>query len=386
MSRLRIGINALYLIPGGVGGTEVYLRSLLRALERIDRQNEYFVFTNLETEADLIPESPRFSLERQRVRAANRPARLLWEQYVLPWEVKRLQLDCLLNPGFTAPLTGSCPNVTVFHDLQHKRHPEHFRWWELPFWRYFLFSSAMRSGHVIAVSETTKQDIVEFYGLAADRITVIPHGVDEQFFHLKRSPADAKPFLLCVSTLHPHKNIERLVQVFARFREQRPEFRLVLAGMKGFRGKAIRSLIKELRLSCHVELTGWIPETRLLDLYRRAAGFVYPSTFEGFGMPVLEAMAAGVPLACSNIEPLRSLAQDAASTFEPHDETGMLEALKFVTTASPARERKIIAGRERASTFTWEACAERTLAVLLEQVARHPASAAAAPTRHELVP
>lgn len=385
MPHLRIGINALYLIPGGVGGTEVYLRSLLRALEGIDRQHEYFVFTNLETGADLIPESSRFFLEPQNVHAANRPARLLWEQYVLPREIHRLQLDCLLNPGFTAPLSTSCPNVTVFHDLQHKRHPEHFRWWELPFWRFFLFTSATRSGHLIAVSEATRQDLLKFYGLPADRITVIPHGVDDRFFSLSRSPEEAQPYLLCVSTLHPHKNIERLVRVFARFRERRPDFRLVLAGMKGFRGEAIRSLIKELRLSCHVELTGWIPEKRLHDLYRRASAFVYPSTFEGFGMPVLEAMAAGIPLACSHIEPLRSLAQDAAITFDPQDDGAMLEALQLVTTPSAARDRNVLAGRERASRFTWEACAERTLAVLREQAARRPASESAVPTKREAV-
>src|SRR4051794_28394576 len=116
---LRIGVNALYLIPGGVGGTEIYLRSLLDALAGIDRVNEYFVFTNRETGDDLVPRETNFHYSPQRLRATSRPARILWEQVMLPRQVSRNHLDVLLNPGYTSPLICSTPNVTVFHDLQH---------------------------------------------------------------------------------------------------------------------------------------------------------------------------------------------------------------------------------------------------------------------------
>ncbi len=155
---LRIGVNALYLIPGGVGGTEIYLRYLLGALGAIDRENEYFVFTNRETQADLAPAQPNFEVVPQPVRAVFRPARLFWEQTGLPLAASRLRLDVLFNPGFTAPLVCACPQVTMFHDLQHKRHPEHFRWFDLPFWRAFLWMSAHRSKLLLAPSEATQAD------------------------------------------------------------------------------------------------------------------------------------------------------------------------------------------------------------------------------------
>src|SRR5262249_51226338 len=126
----RIGVNALYLIPGGVGGTEIYLRELLKALAQIDTFNEYFVFTNLETGAALIPRQANFRGKQQAVRASFRPARIAWEQTVLPLEAARYRLDVLLNPGFTAPVLAPCSQVTVFHDMQHKRHPEYFRWFD----------------------------------------------------------------------------------------------------------------------------------------------------------------------------------------------------------------------------------------------------------------
>ena len=152
MKPLRIGVNALYLIPGGVGGTEIYLRNLLRALASLRTEDQWFVFTNMETGPDLLPPLPAFQQRRQLLRAVFRPARLLWEQTVLPVEVRRLRLDVLLNPGFTAPALTPCPNVTVFHDLQHKRHPEYFRAFDLPAWQAFLALSVRRTKLFLANS------------------------------------------------------------------------------------------------------------------------------------------------------------------------------------------------------------------------------------------
>src|SRR5262249_2925773 len=170
---LRIGINALYLIPGGVGGTEIYLRGLLTALAEIDLVHQYFVFTNRETGPDLTPAGANFRQVPQRVRAVRRPSRLLWEQSVLPIETVRLKLDVLLNPGFTAPLLCPCPQVTVFHDLQHKRHPEYFRWFDLPFWRFFLYWSARVSRMILADSGATADDLRKYYRLPEARIKVV---------------------------------------------------------------------------------------------------------------------------------------------------------------------------------------------------------------------
>jgi glycosyltransferase involved in cell wall biosynthesis len=355
----RIGVNALYLIPGGVGGTEIYLRQLLSALARIDQTNEYFVFTNLETGADLVPRQANFQWKPQAVHARFRAARILWEQTVLPLEASRYRLSVLFNPGFTAPVFASCPRVTVFHDLQHKRHPEHFRWFDLPFWRLLLWLSSHRSRTLIAVSEATRADLLLYYKLPAERVVAIHHGVEAAFFSLDRKHVE--PCVLCVSTLHPHKNLERLIRVYAR---RKRDYRLVLAGMRGFHTRALEALISELGVADSVRLTGWLPRQEVYRLYQLALAFVYPSAFEGFGMPVLEALAAGIPAACSDIPPLREVAGEAALFFDPADEDALDASLGRITSDNELRARLAAAGPERARPFTWERTALRTLEAL----------------------
>jgi glycosyltransferase involved in cell wall biosynthesis len=342
---LRIGVNALYLIPGGVGGTEIYLRNLLRALASIDAVNEYVVFTNHETGHDLVPAQSNFVYAPQNVRATFRPARMLWEQLRLPLEARKRRLDVLFNPGFSAPFWCGCPMVTVFHDLQHQRHPEYFRWFDLPFWRFFLWIAVRRSRGLIAVSNATREDLRHFYGASAQTIY---HGVEPKFFEIakRREPKD---YLLCVSTLHPHKNIERLLRIYARS----PDLpKLIVTGLKGFAAKQL-----EATRPASVEFTGWIAREDLYELFRGARGFVYPSTFEGFGMPVLEAMAAGVPAACSDIPVLREIAGGCAIYFDPLDEGAIERALIRLATEQLPTE----AGRQRAAEFTWEKTARATL-------------------------
>src|ERR1039457_7075377 len=255
---LRIGVNALYLIPGGVGGTEIYLRNLLAALAEIDSVNQYVVFTNRETGADLVPRRANFVNAPQGVNAAFRPARILWEQLVLPFAVSGHRLDVLFNPGFTAPIICGCRMVTVFHDLQHKRHPEYFRWFDLPFWNFFLFCSITLSRRIVAVSGATADDLRRFYRLPPARIRTVLSGVDPRFFDLAahRRP---EPFLLAVSTLHPHKNLDGLLRAFAAFSERHAGYRLVVCGIHGFFSPELHALRDRLQLAGRVEFPGWIP-------------------------------------------------------------------------------------------------------------------------------
>ena len=357
---MRIGVNALYLIPGGVGGTEIYLRSLLPALAEIDGQNEYFVFTNQETGPDLVPKRDNFTRVPQPVRAQSRPARIVWEQGALPLAALRLRLDAMLNPGFTAPLLIGCPQVTVFHDLQHKRHPEYFRWFDLPFWRFFLYWSAQVSNLVLADSEATAVDLRRFYRLPDSKIRVAPLGVAPAFFDLasRRRP---EKFLLAVSTLHPHKNLDGLLRAFGQFRRKRPDFRLIVCGMHGFVTGPLHDLRESLGLGDSVEFPGWIPREDVLDLYARAWAFVYPTLFEGFGLPILEALAAGVPSACSSIEPVSGIAGDAAQKFDPLDAGAMADAMVAITENEQLRDRLAAEGPARATQFPWSATARATL-------------------------
>ncbi len=364
---MRIGINALYLIPGGVGGTEIYLRCLLSALAEIDGSNQYVIFTNRETDAGIAPAKPNFLVEQQPVRATCRPCRILWEQTGLVLAVRRHRLDVLFNPGFTAPVLSPCPSVTVFHDLQHKRHPENFRWFDLPFWNLLLWASAHRSNMLLAVSEATRIDLLRYYSIPEVNIRVVPHGVEERFFEIGRCRRQVAPerFLLAVSTLHPHKNLDRLVRVFARFRQKHPDFRLVIAGMRGFFTAELERMIAGLGLSEAVHLTGWLPRQDLADLYLRAWAYINPTLFEGFGMPVLEALAAGIPSACSSIEPLKSVAGDAALEFDPLDEEAMADALERIATDEALRARLAEAGPRRAAQFSWRNAARATLDMLI---------------------
>lgn len=366
--QLRIGVNALYLIPGGVGGTEIYLRNLLAALAAIDSRNHYVLYVNRETGGGLCPDAPNFSVSVQPVRAAVRPYRILWEQFVMPWRIRRDRLDVVFCPGFTVPLATGCPAVVVFHDLQHKRHPQYFRWYELPFWDFFLWAAAHRAARIIAVSESTRRDILLYYKVADGIIDVVRHGVEERFFEISRSrslsPAD--PFVLCVSTSHAHKNLDRLIRAFAEFRRERPEFRLVIAGLRGYHSKALERLVRELKLNETVQFTGWIPREELFTLFRTAHSFVYPSSFEGFGMPVLEALASGIPTACSEIPSLSEFVGRATLRFDPTDVGAIRAAMARIVADDTLRAELAVEGPARASKFSWETSARETLAALEE--------------------
>jgi len=342
---LRIGVNALYLIPGGVGGTEIYLRNLLDALAAIDQVNQYVVFTNRETDAGLVPKQANFLHAPQGVSASFRPGRILWEQFVLPFAIRKQRIDVLFNPGFTAPIVCGAPMVTVFHDLQHKRHPEYFRWFDLPFWKFFLWASVRRSRGLIAVSGTTRDDLQRYYRVPSQ---VIHHGVERQFFDIanRRQPKD---YLLCASTSHPHKNLERLLRVHREVPGLPP---LVITGVRGFAATEVEKLAGD-----SVRITGWVPREELYELFRGARGFIYPSMFEGFGMPVLEAMAAGVPVACSNIPPLREIAGSTIHYFDPASDSEMRDALQRLGDGTIP----VQAAAERAREFTWEKTARETL-------------------------
>jgi glycosyltransferase involved in cell wall biosynthesis len=353
----HIGVNALFLIPGEVGGTEIYLRSLLRALEEFDDRNEYFVYVNAETAGALTVDSPRFHIVDCKFRASLRPWRIVYEQTLLPWLLKRHRIDVVLNPGFTAPVLFGGSSVTVFHDLQHKRHPEFFRWFDLPFWNLLLWLAAARSRVLIAVSQATADDLARYYPRAARKVVVIHHGVDAEFFRIgerrRRAGAAQDKYILSVSTLHPHKNLGRLLEAFRLFRRSHGEFRLVIAGLRGFAAEQLEARRRELGLDDCVRFTGWIPRAELYGLFEGAASFIAPSEFEGFGMPVLEALAAGIPCACSAIPPFDEVAGSAAARFDQSSVPAIVAALETAACDRAFRSRAEVDGPAQARRFDW---------------------------------
>ena len=361
---LRIGVNALYLIPGGVGGTEIYLRNLLAALAEIDRENKYFVLVNRET-SDLTPAAANFREVRCRVRAVNRPWRLVWEQTSLPRKARRLRLDVLFSPGFTSPVVCPCAKVTVIHDLQHKRQPQNFGWLELQAWRAAVWASARWSREIITVSENSARDIVEVYGVESSRVHVVRHGVEKELFEPPQGERrEPWSYLLSVSTIHPHKNWERWLEAYQLLAGEGLPHHLVIAGLKGNYAAELEGLVEAKGLRERVHATGWIARERLRELLKHAEALVFPSTFEGFGMPVMEAMAAGVPVACSDIAPLREAAGGAALLFDPGSVEEIAAAVRRLVGEAGLRERLREEGRRRAEGFTWRRAAEETLAIL----------------------
>ncbi len=377
-SRLRIGVNALYLIPGGVGGTEIYLRNLLAALAEIDRRNEYFVYMNRETDAELCPAEANFAPVATGVKAAFRPGRLIWEQLRLPSQTRADRLDVLFSPGFTAPRWGSGRRVTVIHDLQHVRQPDNFGFLERRAWNWSVKSAVDNSALIITVSDNSKRDIDEVYGVPSSKVRVIRHGVEKDFFGLRENerygpeipaqsglPADAR-YLLAVSTVHPHKNWEALIEAYSALVREGSELHLAICGLRGKAWAGLQEKLAAARLADKAHLLGWQPRERLIGLFKFAEALVFPSTFEGFGMPVLEAMAAELPVVCSDIPPLREIADGCAHFFDPKSSDDLAAVLRGTLQDSERRRKLVKAGLARAGEFTWRRAAERTLAVFLE--------------------
>jgi glycosyltransferase involved in cell wall biosynthesis len=216
---------------------------------------------------------------------------------------------------------------------------------------------------LLADSPATARDLLQHYRLPANKVRVALLGGDAIFFELARRRRP-EPFLLAVSTLHPHKNLDGLLRAFAEFHRERPEFRLTVCGMHGFFTGPLHDLRERLGLREAVEFPGWVPRNELHDLYARAWAFLYPSLFEGFGIPLVEAMAAGVPTACSDIEPIAGIAGDAALLFDPRDPAAMVAALRRIAGDEALRARLAEAGPRRASEFSWRKTAEVTLDAL----------------------
>ena len=377
-SRLRIGVNALYLIPGGVGGTEIYLRNLLAALAEVDQRNEYFVYMNRETDSDMCPAQANFAPVATGVKATYRPGRLLWERFRLPAQTRADRLDVLFSPGFTAPTRGAGRKVTVIHDLQHVRRPENFAALERLAWNWSVKSSVAHAALIVTVSDNSKRDIEREYGIAPGKVRVVRHGVEDAFFELRDNeaygpelpaeaglPAEAR-YLLAVSTVHPHKNWETLIEAYAQLVREGSELHLAVSGLPGKAWDAVQAKVSTARLSGRVHLLGWQPRRRLIGLFKFAEALVFPSSFEGFGMPVLEALAAELPVVCSDIPPLREIADGCAHFFNPASAEELAAVLRGALGDAERRRTLADLGKQRARGYTWRRAAERTLGLFLE--------------------
>ena len=344
-----VGISLLTLVPGVVGGSETYARELCRGLDRVGELDyRVFVPTIAEDAADgleshVVRGYPASSSMPGRVRAMGQ-ALLLGGR--LRRELGLDELDAIHFPlSVMLPLVSSPPAATTILDLQHEFLPENFSRAERTYRRALYGASARRSRIVVAISEHARETLVERLSLDPDRVRTIHLGVDLERF----SPADGprEPFLFYPANAWPHKNHERLFEAVALLRREHRDLRLVVTG-------------DHADVPDFVDARGRVSQDELVELYRRASALVFPSLYEGFGQPVLEALACACPVACSDLPPLREVAGDAAAYFDPLDPESIAAA------ALDAIARGGSSGPERASAFTWDECARKHDAVYRE--------------------
>jgi glycosyltransferase involved in cell wall biosynthesis len=359
----RLGINLLYLVPRQVGGTEIYARRLVAALAR--RVPEIVVFCGIEAAETLPdPEWPgNVRVVRAPVRCVVKPVRLAAELSWLPVAADHHGVELLHSLGTTAPLHGRAVRVTTVHDLIYEHFPGAFPPLARRGLQLVVPAGARRSTRVQVSSSFTKGDVVEHFGLDPERVDVVPLGLGMRDVPAPTPEAElrtrlglgARPVLLSVNAALPHKNLERLIRAVARL----PEPVLALVGHAGRDSERLQALAAKLGVAERVRLTGWLTDEDLEGLYRLAAGFVYPSLHEGFGMPVLEAMRRGTPVACADATSLPEVVGDAALLFDPTDADAIAAAAGRLLAGDTAD--LVERGRARAAGFGWERTADAAL-------------------------
>lgn len=358
---MRTGVNTLFLIPGEVGGSETYLVETLAALLGVDNDLALILFTAREGHAALFPRfgnHPRVSFQPLEFCAARRPVRILREQFALPAAARRQRLDALWSPGYTGPLSCPCPHVLSILDLQYRRFPESlrrtYRWAS----DLLIRAGARRADGILALSEFGRGEILRFTAAAADRITVAPLGVDDAFEAEAGEPGVPRPYLLCVAHTHPHKNVDALARAYAELQGEIPHHLALVGGPR--RGEAaVRAALSAARAPERIHRRDRLDRSALIRLYRGADLFVFPSRYEGFGLPVLEAMRAGTPVLTTRCGAIPEIGGDTVRYFDPDAPGDLVRAIRAAL-ANPdvARTRR---ARERARAFTWERTARLTL-------------------------
>ena len=356
-------------------GVNAYSRNLLRALGDLTAGNENVQLTALRN-------LPAASEDGVCTQATSLPlhipiARIAWEQLVLPGLLVKLDADIVHGLVNVLPLASSIPSVVTVHDLSFLHFPHLFP----PSKRLYLTAlckaSVQKAAAVIAVSQQTADDVVQQFGVFAQKVTIIHNGVDERFTpgnadeinEFRRAKRLPERFFLYLGTLEPRKNLETLLTAYADWRKQASpsdgDIKLVIAGGKGWFYESIFSQTTALNLREHVFYPGYVPDEELPMWYKAALGLFYPSLFEGFGLPVLEAMACGTPVVCSDIAALREVAGDAVLLLPPTDVDAWTAGFAMMAGQPNLQAELSARGRIRSERFTWTAAASKTLGVYL---------------------
>jgi glycosyltransferase involved in cell wall biosynthesis len=379
---VRIAINAHLVSFSGnyrQAGVSKYTEHLINHLGQIDSENEYLIYFGNGPHPPDFAAAPNFRLRPSRFNTEKPPVRITWEQFLAPevvWRDRPAVLHCPVN---VVPVAALCPTVVTIHDLGFIRFPERYK----PAKRRYLHAmtslSARRAAHIITPAESGRREVIELLKVAPEKVTAIPEGVDARFRPLplaevenwRQAKSLPERFVLYVGTLEPRKNLPLLLKAFARWRQERPdqaEVKLVLGGAKGWLYEEIFRLVESLGLQAVTQFPGYLGESELPLWYNSAACLVYPSVYEGFGLPPLEAMACGCPVITSNTSSLPEVIGQAGLMVGPDDEAALTAALDRLLTDKAEHARLREAGIKRAAGFSWQETARRTLEIYRQVV------------------
>jgi glycosyltransferase involved in cell wall biosynthesis len=375
-SPLRIGINAL-LLNQGAGyrqtGVSRYIDRLLRALPAALEEDTLCIYSGRGSEP--LEEELAGSWKRAPVGGERPESRILWEHLGLPAMARKDKLDLFHGPVNVVPPGLPCPSVVTIHDLALLRFPEQVTKRRYQYLSRTMSASAKRAGRIITISEHTKRDIVELLHVEPEKIAVTPLGVDNRFRPLEsgaiaqfRSQAGIeRPFVLFVGTLEPRKNLPNLLNAFAFITNDVPHD-LVVIGPEGWLTSGIHETAERLQRSGRVQFRGFVPDGQLPAWYSACDLFAFPSLYEGFGLPALEAMACGAPVVTSTTSSLPEVVDAAAIIVDPSNVEAIAGGMRQVLTEPELARDLSRRGQERAKVFTWSRTAELTVDVYREAV------------------
>lgn len=331
----------------------------------LDPDARLFLYADKTTRSDLQG-------ERTEVRILRQPAAIWFDQVALPMALAKDRIDVFFSPYYKAPVAAPCPAVVTIHDILFlKFGGQRIKKALFKPWIKFI---ASRVARVLTDSDHSRRDLENSLGFDSADIEVIPLGVSPSFSPSARAGSEtlaetlgfSKNYILSITNFLAHKNDECLVRAFAELAPQEPSLTLVMAGRAAAPTRHLKALVKRLGLEERVAMPGLIADKDLPALYAGARVFAFPSLYEGFGLPVLEALASGVPVACSSATSLPEVTSDAALLLEPTDPSDWAEGIRRLLSDEPLRKTLIEAGRARASQFSWRNSAARILSVLEE--------------------
>jgi glycosyltransferase involved in cell wall biosynthesis len=380
---MKIGISG-YATDSGKSGISQYAANIIGRFPEIAPAHEFIVFIN-EADADWVRTwHPRLEVVSFPDWTAHPVANIFWHLVTFPRQLAHHGCDVVFLPAGNRRLGWNygIPSVSTVHDFSQLHVPLKYDAFRMFYIMRVLPRMMRRLTHVISVSESTRRDLESFARVDPDRITVIYNGADLDRF-ITRDRAAAKSaitaelgvpenFVLYISRLeHPGKNHVRLIEAFSRFkRETGLPHKLVLVGSRWSGAELIEEKVEELGLKDDVIFPGFVPNDTLPELYAAADALVFPSLFEGFGIPVLEAMACGTPVCASNVSSIPEVVGDAGLLFDPLDTESIANSLSRILTDQPLRERLIEAGLTQASRFTWDKAASAVLQKIEQAVVK----------------